>query len=502
MDAATSDNQITLTWTRDTGATQYTVEYVKSTLDFTHEDARSRTTAAASYTATGLLWGTTYKFRVKATNSIGSSNWSSAIQATTRPTQPTGVSLTLGQTTIAVSWNSVTGASQYRVRWATTSADLASATAQSSTTTGTTIQSLDSDALYYVQVQAVGAGGNSLWTSARSARTLTTTPVPGDIEGFGAVVSRNGITAYWDSVTGATSYDIRWTDADGETTTQNTANTLYRIFDLTPDSWYFIQVRAKNSSGNGNWMAREWAQTWPPVPAAPTVATPVSTGTTVAAIQWGMVDHAVTYKVQWRTSSQQFSNLRSESVTTNRYNLDGLDANTSYYVRVRAYNRVGHTSRYSTVVTATTTDGSSLCLDVGRFEVRRQAVGQTYLSWQNSAGGLDVDRRRIWIQKYENDSWVHERYINEPASSSWAYHLGQDNSWFRYAMRNECTNDAEQSVNSSYTYWHLTGPYSGSSSSSGAGGAGGQVPTPVPANPPPTPVRGPDDFGPPYPPNQ
>ncbi|WP_214413387.1 chitinase [Sphaerisporangium fuscum] len=79
----TTPSSVSLTWSPSTGATSYNVY---------RDGTRAGTTAATSYTATGLTAGTTYRFAVSAVNAAGESARSAEVPATPSgdPPPPSG----------------------------------------------------------------------------------------------------------------------------------------------------------------------------------------------------------------------------------------------------------------------------------------------------------------------------------------------------------------------------------------------------------------------------
>lgn len=85
-----------------------------------------------SYKDTGLTANTTYKYRVRAKNSAGTSDWSDVLQVTTKPVPVTGVSLNKTETTIAAGASETltatvapSNATNKAVTWATSDAKIA-----------------------------------------------------------------------------------------------------------------------------------------------------------------------------------------------------------------------------------------------------------------------------------------------------------------------------------------------------------------------------------------
>ena len=105
------------------------------------------------------------------------------------------------------------------------------------------------DGVFTVNPAAPNGGGYSLTTV--EAYSTSTVPVPG---GVAAVAGVNQATISWNAVTGATSYNLYWSNKAGVSTTANStkiANVTspYTHPALTTATWYYYVVTAVTASG-------------------------------------------------------------------------------------------------------------------------------------------------------------------------------------------------------------------------------------------------------------
>jgi hypothetical protein len=173
---AQSSSSISVTWNSVSGATSYEVYYE---IGSSTTKNLAGTVSGTSYTHTGLQASTTYYYYIKATNSAGSSGYSSYDYATTQssgggtnvPSAPTGVTATAqSSSSIRVTWNSVNGATSYKVYWAKSSYgtyDLDGTT----TTTSWTSNGWYPSSTGYFKVTAVNSAGESNYSSVAYATT-------------------------------------------------------------------------------------------------------------------------------------------------------------------------------------------------------------------------------------------------------------------------------------------------------------------------------------------
>ncbi len=130
---------------------------------------------------TNLSPETTYRFKMRAVNSAGSSPFTSCVSATTTSgapsTPPSFTATAQSPTSISLSWNAVSSATDYDVH--TCAGDFIVNTAQSSHL----VTGLISETSYSYKVRANSAGGSSGFTACREATTLSTTPETFSISG-------------------------------------------------------------------------------------------------------------------------------------------------------------------------------------------------------------------------------------------------------------------------------------------------------------------------------
>ena len=155
----------TVSWTAVAGADSYVV-FVRTGTD---AYASAGTTNATTLTVSDLLPNTAYDFQVRTVQNGVNSNAS----ATTAATTASLAAPTAGATTLACTWTSITGATNYEV-WARTGFD--SFTKRSTdplTATTFTITGLTVETAYDVYVFATTATG----TETSNTRTATTLPI-------------------------------------------------------------------------------------------------------------------------------------------------------------------------------------------------------------------------------------------------------------------------------------------------------------------------------------
>jgi|GEM_PF-2201867 len=172
----------TLSWIASEGATSYQVQ-VSTAPDFTTTLFDQAGISATSQELTALAYATTYYWRVNATNSTGTGNWSATWSFTTLippPPAPVLASPANNATGVAVnptlSWSASSTATSYRLQ-VSTAPDFTTTLFDQAGISGTS-QALSNLALattYYWRVNATNSAGTGVWSETWSFTTRVQT---------------------------------------------------------------------------------------------------------------------------------------------------------------------------------------------------------------------------------------------------------------------------------------------------------------------------------------
>ena len=259
---ATSTSQINLSWTNNaTNQSGFQIDQATNS-GFTQGLTTVTVGAnATTYNATGLTTGTTYYYRVRATNAIGDSANSSTASAMTEgtlPAAPSGLSATAASSSqINLSWtNNATNQSGFQIDQATSSDFTQNLTTVSVGANVTTYSAtgLSANTTYYYRVRAVNGIGDSANTSTASATTSGIVPAaPSDLTA--TATSSSQINLGWtNNATIQTGFQIdQATSSDftqNLTTVTVAANvTTYSATGLSSSTTYYYRVRAIDANG-------------------------------------------------------------------------------------------------------------------------------------------------------------------------------------------------------------------------------------------------------------
>jgi PKD repeat protein len=427
---ATSSTAINLGWSASTdnvGVTGYRVERCQGSGCTSF--AQISTSTTASFGDTGLAAGTTYRYRVRATDAAGNLGAYSPIATatttaapdTTAPTAPGSLGATAsGSTAINLSWSTSTdnvGVTGYSIERCQGSGCTSFAQVATSTTTSFANTGLAAGTTYRYRVRATDAAGNlggySPIATATTASAADTTPptAPGSL---GATANgSSAINLTWsvsiDDVA-VTGYRIERCQGSGCTSfaqiATSTATTLADTA-LAAGTTYRYRVRATDAAGN--------LGPYSPIATATTVATADTTPPTAPPSLNASVDGSTAINLSWSTSSDNvgvtgyriercqgtgctgFTQVATSTVT--RYINSGLNAGTTYRYRVRASDAAGNLSAYSGIATVTTGTASGVPIPTAPIafvqlnyatpQPPQSSVSVTYKSAQ-VAGNLNV----------------------------------------------------------------------------------------------------------------
>ncbi len=289
---------------------------------------------------------------------------------------------------ITLSWNSVSGATEYKVF---------RNTSQIATVTGSTSytdKSLTSGQSYTYTVKAINSAGQSPFSNSASAdasgpcQTAPSAPV---ISAITDSACGGNILLSWNAVSGATAYKIFRNDIQ----VASTASTSYTDTGLVVDTSFTYKVKAVNNIGNSPFSNSVSAVSSPAcavIPNAPVIS--VSTGTACGGtvlISWNQIQNAASYNI-YRDG------VLIASTFDVSYTDTGLTSGQSYSYTIKAINSAGQ-SPFSNSASA---NASGICIVVPVAPTLSgssgQCGGEVNLSWTTITNATSYKVFRDGIQ--------------------------------------------------------------------------------------------------------
>lgn len=268
---ASGAEEIELSWSKVTNATSY---YIYRSSSSTGTYSKIDTTSSTYYTDDDLNSDKTYYYKIKAYNSKGTSDYSSAVHATTDEedgdlSAPDGLeAYACGPEQIFLTWDEEDNATSYYIYRSdsTSSGSYLKIASIAKTFYTDTSSTLEPGETYYYKIKAHNSSGTSAYSSYADATTdeegsegELDTPDNPEADSNGS----DSISLAWDEVSGADEYFI--SRSATSTGTFNivavTSDTDYTDYDLSSGKTYYYKIMAHGSSGTSDFTSKVNATT-------------------------------------------------------------------------------------------------------------------------------------------------------------------------------------------------------------------------------------------------
>ncbi len=364
--ALAAETYVTLTWQSLSEGTAYDVEADGTIID---------NGVGTSFVHQNLMSNTQHIYRVRAKTESSVSRWSEPLPVYTLPIVPINLKVVAYSNEIDVAWDMVEGVIGYELESDGTIIE---------TGLANTYQHLNltPNSTHIYRVRTVAEGGRSAWSDEVIADTLLGIP-----QNITTSVSNNSAALTWDTVEGATSYEV---EADG-IITPVIGSTSYTHAGLNANSVHVYRVRAKNGEIKGEWSTSVTALTMLNVPSNIKIL-PTANAITLT---WDAVADAESYEVE--TNGTVVNDIKGTM-----YQLVGLTPNTEYIIRVKARNEM-NASDWSANINQFTTP------EIPQNLKATSTIDSTTVVWDAvyEAVGYDIEADGIVI-----DTGVQTTYTN------------------------------------------------------------------------------------------
>ena len=303
------------------------------------------TCASSPCTVSGLTTGTTYRFKVSATNGSGTgpqSGSSNSITATGPPGVPNNVAATsYADTQSVVTWTAPSSGGSGITSYTVTSSGGQTCTTPNGTTLTCTVVGLTNGSTYTFTVTATNALGTG---SPSAAATATPGTVPSAPTIGVATGAYRSATVTW-SVPASngglpiTGYTVTSTPGN---ITCSTSGTSCTVVGLTNGTSYTFNVTATNAAGTGAASAASNAVVPANTPpGAPTNVTATSFANTQSVVSWTAAASNGSAITHYTVTSSGGQTCTTPNGTTTNCTVVGLTNGTSYTFTVTATNGIG-----------------------------------------------------------------------------------------------------------------------------------------------------------------
>lgn len=359
--SATSVTQTSFTasWGAVTGADNYFLDVSTDNFStfitgYNNKQITTGMMTGTSENITILNPATTYQYRVRSTNTGGTSPNSNVISQLTIPATPTATAATnITQTSFTTNWGAITGADNYRIDVSTSSGFSSFVTGYNNTSvagTNTSVIGLASGITYYYRIRSENTIGLSPSSNTISQITIPKTPTV-----FPAAnPTQTSFTANWNTETGASAYymDVSEDNFSTFVTGYNGKQIIETIEDvngLDPATNYQYRVRSGNTGGISPNSIVIVLLTIPATPTA-TAASNITQASFTA--NWGAIAGANSYRIDVLTGSSFPSfvtGYNNTSVPGTNVSVTGLASGITYYYRIRSENATGQSPNSNTI---------------------------------------------------------------------------------------------------------------------------------------------------------
>jgi len=346
--------KVDLSWSAATNALLY--ELQRSTSSGGTFTVISDNLSSTSYTDSGLNPSTNYYYRIRGLVNSQKGNFSSESSTTTGPEAPSGGSGSgLNKNSILVTWNLVSGVTQYSVY--RSEADNGTFNLVKSNLSSLSFQdsSLTCSTTYYYQIKGVKDDVESDPSQTISVSTVAEIPPSPSKPSVSNKANGSSIGVSWNSVECGSNYIIyrSTSSSSGFSKIGETASTSYIDNATSTGTTYYYRVSGSSSAGVGNQSSTSSGiLTAPAAPANLSASVPESGGSSKVTLSWSAASSATSYSV-YRSTSLNGTYSSSGTTSSTSYTVTGLSANTTYFFKVAASNSGGTGAKSSGQSTTT-----------------------------------------------------------------------------------------------------------------------------------------------------
>jgi fibronectin type 3 domain-containing protein len=350
---------ITLKWSKSENAEVYRIQIAKDA-DFTRKQFDLYNIPTESFNINNLEAGTTFYWRVNASNEGGSSAFSESWKFETLkgPDTPNLISpndnLSGLSTNVKLVWGNVVGADAYRLQ-VSKSRDFSQRIVDQSNVSvpNFNLEKLEEGTTYYWRVRAINKAGFSVYSEIWNFTTKISLAAPNAPELVSpiqsSILKATNVDFEWKQVNTTEKYQIQVSKFSNFSqaivyNNANVTNPKISVPNLEPDQVYFWRVRAINAAGSSPYSA-VWLFRTEALPKlnSPILISPsknMGIDTTTVVFRWEAVNEAENYQLEVsKDSTFNVNPLQFHNLVKTDYTLVGLERGHKYYWKVTAMGK-------------------------------------------------------------------------------------------------------------------------------------------------------------------
>ncbi|MCC2667927.1 MAG: putative secreted protein, partial [Armatimonadetes bacterium] len=336
-----SSSELRLTWS-DSSTNEANFKIDRRVAPGSFAEVAQVDSNVTSFADTGLTPNTTYIYRVRATNALGSSAPSNEASGTTPiapPAAPTGLAVApLSRTQLRLTWtHAAGGAASFRVERKTGAAAFAFAGTVSGDQREYTDSGLAAGTSYVYRIYARNSGGDSPYSNEVTGTTLPDAPLA-PTDALATPLSRTSVQVTWaDRSSDEDTFRIERRTAGGSFELAGTAmanSTSFTDPGRTGETEYTYRIAAVNGGGTSGFSNLTSATTFVNPPTGLTV-----TATAMGTLRVAWVDASAIetfYLVERAANGSGFTEIGSVGPNQTSYLDTGLPSDMTFSYRVRS----------------------------------------------------------------------------------------------------------------------------------------------------------------------
>ena len=360
----------------------------------------------------------------------------------------TGLAYDFTSNSANVYWNPVAGASFYRVEY-----KLATASTWTVATTTTnnsyTLTGLLSATAYEIRVQTTCSSGIVSPYSATIAFTTLGASCAAPINLAASNIATNSAVISWTAISGATNYAIEFTPSTNPSAWSITVQTTtpFTLYGLQANTTYLMRI--KTLCGNVySAYAPTITFTTLPTPTCSPIPTNLAVSnitTSSATLTWNPVSGATAYDINFAISTNP--TMWSYTLqTATPYTLYGLQANSTYLVRIRTRCSNNAFSDYSPITYFTTPNTASGC-NTPTGLAASNITGTTALMTWNTVGGA-INYSLEYAATNNPTYWI----TSTPNTNAFSLYNLQTNTQYQVRVKTVCGGGASSGYSSNLIF--------------------------------------------------